>query len=131
MKKIWGHRLPNVGDKITNATYKHSGKSGFGGAIVTNTKKEVALGRSLGRYSLISMFIVVPVFWVLFVMGMLAGWPLFLVCLAIIVSHILFFACDTLTGGDAGEAGWAVLFFWIGVPFFSLLINVIPIYFGP
>lgn len=105
---------------------KPCARIGLGGTLKTTTEKGRRLGRRLGWGSFFAMAVVVAFAWVrwaLMAFGLdssngFAGLEvtmLSLAALAVIVSHLLIFVCDFLTGGDAKPSVWALVLFWGGM----------------
>ena len=112
---------------------------GLGGTLKTSTTKGRRLGRRLGWCSFWSMVVVVVFAWIRW--GLMAGgldfsngigWLnttlMFVAGLAVVVSHLLLFVCDYLTGGDAGPSAWALAVFWGGMLGVPLLLGVLDMF---
>lgn len=123
MGKIYGDKLPTG---VREPAHKPVARIGLGGALETTSAKNRRLGGRLAWGSFWAMTVVVAMIWVrwgLMALGLdfsngIAGLEmtmLFLGALAVMVSHLLVFVCDTLTAGDAGPAAWALAIFWGGV----------------
>lgn len=55
----------------------------------------------------------------------LDGILLFLAGTVVVVSHLLLFVCDHLTGGDAGPSAWALAIFWGGLLGLPVLVGTL------
>ncbi|GHC40535.1 hypothetical protein GCM10007100_01280 [Roseibacillus persicicus] len=137
VRKIWDDRLTPV--KESGSKLKPVTRLGLGGALSSTTERNRRLGRNLGWGSFWSMIVVVAMIWIrwgLMAMGLdftngVAGLEttMFLLgALAVMVSHLLLFVCDHLTGGDTGPSVWALAIFWGGVvvgPFFVNALEMV------
>ena len=104
-----------------------------------STKKGRLLGRRLGWGSFWAMVTVVLFGWVrwgLMEIGLdfsdgvpgLDTTMMFLAGTAVVVSHLLIFVCDHLTGGDAGPSAWALAIFWLGMVGLPFILGVIDLF---
>lgn len=103
---------------------------------MTSTAKGYRLGRRLGWGSFWAMVTVVLFGWIrwgLMAFGLdssngVAGLDtalMFLAGTAVVVSHLLVFVCDALTGGDAGPSAWALAIFWGGALMIPLVVGAV------
>ena len=134
VRRIWN--IPSAAVDTDDA--KPVARIGLGGALKSSTEKGSRLGRRLGWGSFWAMVTVVVFGWIrwgLMAFGLdfsngVAGLDftlMFLAGTAVVVSHLLIFVCDYLTGGDAGPSAWALAIFWGGVfvlPFFLGVITL-------
>lgn len=119
---------------------KSLARLGLGGALETSTVKGSRLGYRLGWCSFWAMVVVTALFWINTTLSLLGfdssngivglKTALFVASgFAVVVSHILVFVCDYLTGGDSGPSAYALAVFWGGVVLMRVVVEVLLMFF--
>ena len=134
VRQLW--RIPSPSSSVKDDGAKPVARIGLGGSLKGSTEKGFRLGRRLGWSSFWAMVTVILFGWIrggLMALGLdfsngIAGLDatlMFLAGTAVVVSHLLLFVCDHLTGGDAGPSAWALAIFWIGAVVLPLVGSVV------
>lgn len=134
VRQLW--RIPTPSSSLKGEEVKPIARIGLGGSLKGSTEKGRRLGRQLGWGSFFTMVMVVLFGWIrwgLMALGLnfsngIAGLDttlIFLAGTAVVVSHLLVFVCDALTGGDAGPSAWALAIFWLGAFMLPIVMGVV------
>ena len=137
VRQLW--RIPSPSSSEKGDAGKPVARIGLGGPLKGSTDKGRRLGRGLGWGSFYMMVTVVLFGWTrwgLMEFGVdfsngIAGLDtvlMFLAGTAVVVSHLLIFVCDHLTGGDAGPSAWALAIFWLGALGFPLVLGILDLF---
>lgn len=117
MNKKWGTLVP-----VENGTREKGrrGTRGFGGSLTTTTKRGREESKGLGQLSLAFMTFFVGSLWTALLIDGSAvadsvGRISFVGLFFAAVGHMLLILCDSLSGGNAREALWAIWIFWGGI----------------
>lgn len=135
VRRIW--TIPSITAETDEE--KRTARLGLGGALKNSNEKGRRLGRRLGWGSFWTMVTVVLFGWTRWGLMMLGldfsnGIPgldavlMFVAGTAVVVSHLLIFVCDHLTGGDAGPSAWALAIFWGGLLILPFLLSLIDLF---
>lgn len=135
VRRIWN--IPSA--TVDTDDEKRIARTGLGGVLKGSTEKGRRLGRRLGWGSFWAMVTVVVFGWIrwgLMELGLdfsngIAGLDtalMFVAGTAVVVSHLLIFVCDHLTGGDAGPSAWALAIFWGGLLVLPFFLGVITLF---
>ena len=134
VRQLW--RIPSPSSSEKGEEAKPVARIGLGGSLKGSTEKGYRLGRRLGWSSFYAMVTVVLFGWTrwgLMALGLdfsngipgLDATLMFLAGTAVVVSHLLIFVCDHLTGGDAGPSAWALALFWLGALVLPLVGGIV------